>query len=334
MKMYVCEKCGFVEHTRIVERIEVLPVRGEDVSYDSRVRMCSSCGEELFDEELDSVNLQNAYDVYRQRHNIITTEEIRALRLEYGFTQRGLSNLLGWGEISIHRYENGSVPDDAHNQLLRMIQDPWNMQKIFDKNRGRLGLATQRKVDERIKAIINQETPGKVDELLSSRYQQPSLMTGFKALDSDVLMEMMVFFAKQNGVYKTKLNKLLWYADFVHFRSCSVSVSGATYIHLPHGPVADGYDNYINRLLMDGSLTIREEVFGDFTAEKLLSQREADNSVFDVESQRTLLNVANYFDSWTATRIRNQSHEEAGYKETEELQPIPYSYAGELKVPI
>jgi DNA-binding transcriptional regulator YiaG len=61
--------------------------------------------------------------------------EIVSLRETYGLTQRGLSNLLGMGEVTIHRYENGSIPDEANNQLLQMLQDPWNMQRLL-KERG------------------------------------------------------------------------------------------------------------------------------------------------------------------------------------------------------
>src|ERR1700684_607030 len=111
----ICEGCGPIglHGTRIEKRQETYPVKGEDTSILADVRVCSKCGQDVFDKELDGGNLRKAYDIYRAAHGIITAEEIGLLREKYGLSQRGLGNLLGWGEVTIHRYENGSLPDES-----------------------------------------------------------------------------------------------------------------------------------------------------------------------------------------------------------------------------
>src|SRR5437764_1137934 len=125
-KTYMCERCGPTTNTRVESRTETYPVKGEETKVRAQVRVCAQCGGDISDDKLDSENLRRAFDEYRRRHDIVTAVEIREMRESYGLSQRGLGALLGWGEITEHRYEQGSMPDEAHNLVLRMIQDPLN----------------------------------------------------------------------------------------------------------------------------------------------------------------------------------------------------------------
>jgi putative zinc finger/helix-turn-helix YgiT family protein len=133
-------------HTRIVEREIELPVKGEPTKIKAKVRICDECGGECYDEELENALFKDAYDLYRQRHNIVSPEEIRAIREKYGLSQRGLAALLGWGEVTIHRYEGGSIADEAHNQLLHLLKYPENMLRIAQMNADRLSASARKKL--------------------------------------------------------------------------------------------------------------------------------------------------------------------------------------------
>ena len=63
-----------------------------------------------------------------------TPAQMRALRARYGLGQRAFSLLLGWGEITLHRYERGAVPDAAHDAQLRMADDPGNVRILLTVN--------------------------------------------------------------------------------------------------------------------------------------------------------------------------------------------------------
>jgi hypothetical protein len=43
--------------------------------------------------------------------------------------------------------------------------------------------------------------------------------------------------------------KLLFYADFLHFKLNEVSITGARYAHAPHGPVPDQFETWLTALV-------------------------------------------------------------------------------------
>jgi putative zinc finger/helix-turn-helix YgiT family protein len=337
-KTFICEACGPVTDTRVVERSETYPVKGEPISVLANVRVCERCGQDVYDRELDSENLGMAYSLYRRKHRIISPDELQAMREKYDLSQRGLGTLLGWGEVTIHRYENGSLPDDAHNQVLRFIQDPFNMERVADQYGDRLHQSARNRLTRRLSDLLTQRAPKKVIEVLaqSSGHNKPDEYTGFQYFNAEILMEMIVFFAgKTAGVFKTKLNKLLWYADFTHFRLYSVSISGATYIHLTFGPVPDMYEFFLSSLCVEGSLRLNEIDYGDdIVGEKFLATREVGAEALSSTAIEVLESVYGRFKSTTAREITRLSHEENGYINTQQGEPISYLYAKDLKVNI
>ncbi len=334
--MYTCSNGDRVQEdqTRIVTREETFPVKGEPITILASVRVCDKCGEDVYDRELDSASLLKAYDVYRSIHGLIGPTDIKAMREKYALTQRGLSNLLGMGEITIHRYESGSIPDEVHNQLLIMVQSPGNMKRIL-KTRGDVLSASQRKkIGERVDQLIREECPDKIIELASASvsYKGPDIYTGYLPFQPEKLMDMIAFFASdKDGVYKTKMNKLLWYTDFLHYRYYGVSVSGTSYVHLPYGPVADQYALFLNHLLREERINVREVFFANGSGEILVTV-QPDDQAFSASEMEVLKAVHEHFRAMTSKDISSLSHEEEGYLETKEGQAISYNYADKLKV--
>lgn len=150
-----CPRCERVTQATLLSRKEHLPVLGEPVEYTARVYKCGKCGEEFTTPALEEQNLKRACDLYRKKHNLVTSREIKAIRETYGMSQRCFGRFLGWGEITIHRYESGAIQDIVHNETLVLLKDsPENMLKIFELNRSNLSTREQQKVGERIKALI------------------------------------------------------------------------------------------------------------------------------------------------------------------------------------
>ena len=338
MEAFHCEKCGGDVETRVVEREEEFPVRGEATKVCSHVRVCRRCGKSIYDKELDSATIQAAYDIYRQRHNILAPAEIRAFRSQYGLSQRNLAALLGFGEITIHRYENGSLPDEAHNRLLRSIHERKNMAQVFKDNQDRLPQRVRQGLAKKLKVLLAEGKPThtpKSSRSTTSRHR-PSIFTGYRLFSADALKAMMMFFVSQpGGVLKTKLNKLLWYADFLHYRLHSVSISGAKYIHLPFGPVPSNYDRHLTSLITEKAVVPEEIEFpGEMTGENLTSEQAPDFDCLSDTASPVLAAVWKQFDDLGSKRISDLSHEEEGYKSTEEGEAISYEYADQLKVDI
>jgi hypothetical protein len=65
-----------------------------------------------------------------------------------------MSRLLGWGEITYHRYENGSLPDQSHNNQLRLIKEPSNVKILLENNSDNLSSKTIKKLNKRLEEMI------------------------------------------------------------------------------------------------------------------------------------------------------------------------------------
>lgn len=129
-----CPVCGTEQETEVIEKEEISNVRGDEIKALAKIRICSICGEELFDEELEEENIQRVYDIYRKKHGILSPEEVRIIRESYGLSQRAFAKLLGIGEASIARYETGALPEKSLSNMIMLLKDPKNMEKLLEKN--------------------------------------------------------------------------------------------------------------------------------------------------------------------------------------------------------
>ncbi len=68
-------------------------------------------------------NLLNARNAYREKHGLLTSNEIVKIREGYGLSQVELARMLGWGEATVSRYESNAIQDDAYDTMLRIIKD-------------------------------------------------------------------------------------------------------------------------------------------------------------------------------------------------------------------
>ena len=128
-----CEKCGDEREVRIVQKPESYPVKGEDVTILANVCTCAECGTELLSIEHDDDNLRRAYAVYCERHHLLTPERIKAIRDRYGISQVSFARMLGVGDKTIARYENGSLQDESINNLILLAENPQNLKKLMER---------------------------------------------------------------------------------------------------------------------------------------------------------------------------------------------------------
>ena len=135
MRKNYCPFCDAYRKRLLIPKKETFNVKGEAITVTCRVSVCSKCKRDVFDEEIDEKNLQLAYNEYRKRHKLLFPKEIKEIREKYGLSQRALGRLLGWGEITVNRYEQGCIQDNPHNDILEFISDPKNMLKVYEKKK-------------------------------------------------------------------------------------------------------------------------------------------------------------------------------------------------------
>jgi len=123
-KMF-CPKCDKTQPVKTIQRQETFTVRDEKVSVLSEMNVCSVCKEEFATTEQEEENVRKAYDEYRRENGLLTHSEVRDVRVQYGLSQTAFSRWLGWGDVTIHRYESGSLQDAVHNEALPAEQTHW-----------------------------------------------------------------------------------------------------------------------------------------------------------------------------------------------------------------
>jgi putative zinc finger/helix-turn-helix YgiT family protein len=118
-----CPVCGT---TMVATRGTLrLPVNGEEIAVRSAAHMhCPRCGEVVLRFQ-DSKRLgEDAIEIYRKRHGLLSSDEIRAIREHFHLTQARLARLLHLGANTVSRWESGrNVQTGAMDLLLRMIRD-------------------------------------------------------------------------------------------------------------------------------------------------------------------------------------------------------------------
>ena len=332
--MDYCEVCGREVETKIITRREIFNVCGEDIEVDAQVMVCAECGEELFNEELDSATLINAYNEYRRRHKLLLPEEIRKIREQYGLSQRSFAKLLNWGDKTIRRYENGAVQDRAHNSLLLFLREPENMRTYLTENEVALD---EKQVVKLLDTVDKLEQD--IDFRVGRRYfdlffsRIPCEENGFKGFDYEKLCAMVLFFAhKSAGLLKTKLMKLLNYSDMIFYKENGLSISGLRYAHLPYGPVPDNFDMILGKMAADHIAHIEVFYDGSYENHQVVPECNVPEGVLSDEEIEVLTRIYEKFKNFGSAEISNYSHKETGYNATKTGQIISYAYAMDINL--
>ncbi len=318
-----CDDCKQVREYDVVARTETYQVKGDPVTVEASVAACRTCGLELGVEELDEATLQQAYSVYRSRHGLLQPEEIRGIRSMYGLGQKAFSRLLGWGEVTLARYEGGSIQSTAHDQMLRLVQNPANVAQILARGDGGLSQEQRTALEARLSEFSVEHEGLLVREEAAVFSAGPSVLK---------LREMMVYFASRQLMWRTKLNKSLFYADFLHYRRFGAAISGCRYVHMQFGPVPSDFYTLQSALVEDTSISEQPAILGECEGTVFVASRSADLAVFSEAERKTLVDIAEYFDGWTARQVSEFSHREPAWLETKDRETIPYEYAASLQL--
>jgi len=102
-----------------------LRVNGEEIAVPSASHLkCQKCGEIVFRFQ-DAKRLhEDAIELYRKKHGLLSADEIRAIRERFGLTQADLARLLHLGANTVSRWESGrNVQTAAMDLLLRLVRD-------------------------------------------------------------------------------------------------------------------------------------------------------------------------------------------------------------------
>ena len=163
-----CPICNTFHQVEERARMTSTTIKGEKVFYEEHFYVCRNSSStpsskehnEFKTDALDDANLMSARNAYRKAHNLFTSDEIIAVRENYGLTQVELAKLLGWGEATVARYESKSIQDEAYDTMLRLIKEnPLMAIQFLDKNGDKF--QEPKRMQIRTKMIEKLDTYGK-----------------------------------------------------------------------------------------------------------------------------------------------------------------------------
>ena len=289
--------------------------------------ICEETGEQFEDEHFSALNYNQVVNQYRVRHHIPFTEEIKQIRTKYDLSAAKISDLLGMGANSWRNYEDGEIPSRANANLIQMISKPESFEEYLKEYSG----LEEKEREKILKPVQKLRTDSCLcSDPLCRFYTQTDITTGYKAFNREKTKKAILYFAERQSPYKTKMNKLLFYADFVHFRNTAQSITGLRYAAISHGPVPNHFEYLFEALVEEGIICKETTMTNLGELEQILTSGEVhfDPSFFTASELEALDYVANIFKDKSASEIADISHREPAWKENiEEKKIIPYTYA-------
>lgn len=147
MKMY-CETCEKVHDIIVKNEERVYKVKDIEVKVNNKISYCSVCGHEVYNRKLELENDIVIFDAYKKEKDMLTSVDIKAIRSKYNITQKALAKLLGFGDKTITRYENGSLQDETHDTMLKLISLEDVFVKLYNLRKHVLTYNEQKRINE------------------------------------------------------------------------------------------------------------------------------------------------------------------------------------------
>lgn len=287
MKCVECKSEKFKE-----EKARFHPtIKDEQVDVVVEAMVCVKCGHSMMnDVQMDELR-RAAADVYRVKHGLLTSKDIRGYRERLEMSQREFAKYLGVGEASIKRWETAFIQDDSQDALIRL------------------------KCDE-----------GYAEETafgIHQRVHRRDVYTGKVSYNFERVRSLVLLFCPvaSSPLY---LNKALFYVDFSHFKNHGRGITGMSYSALEWGPCPLRYDAIYSKMRKIGDLSKEKE-------HMLKSKKKWDESHFDAKELETIQRVYDHLKKNGEGCLLDQSHKEIAWLETEEGQLISYELADKLK---
>jgi len=297
---------------------------------------CEDTGEQFEDDQFAQLNFDQVQNQYRAKYALPFKEEISAIREKYDLTAIKMSHVLGFGDNTYRQYEAGEMPSQSNARLIQLAANPVEFRKLLKISNALEGTFLE-KLNRRIDHLIQEEIKGLNNRIITEYLfgsHLPTIFTGFRKPDINKFSEMVLFFSEKLKPWKTKLNKLLFYADFTNFSLYGNSMSGAIYRAIPMGPVPDRFQGIYEYLANEKIVDIISTCFSDggLGEQFLPTKGKSFNKELFSERELAVLNrVAERFRETSTNEIIGISHTEKAWLDNNDNKGlIDYFYAFDL----
>lgn len=307
--------------------------RKESFTIKFHTYLCEDSGKQFENEKFVSINYIQVLNQYRAKYNLPFTHEIIDLRKRFGLSASKMSDILGFGVNTYRNYENGEIPSTSNSRLLQLAFDSKEFlqlatisKALSDKDLKLLGNRLQER-DNATKSI------NKCLSFLTTGL--PNSYNGYKTFNFLKTAALIDRIINNTETFKTKLNKLLFYIDFNHYRHYGNSITGLQYNAIPWGPVPNNFDFVFAHLVQLKYMRGEYIVFDSgYEGERYLPA-DLKNSILapltDTELASTDF-VLKTIGDYSSVMLSDVSHNETGWIDNEvDKSAINYEYSYELK---
>jgi putative zinc finger/helix-turn-helix YgiT family protein len=300
---------------KLVREKRTLTFRKETFEFIHQAYQCEETGEQFTTTELDEINTSQVYNQFREKHNIPFPEEIKNIRNKYNLPAAKMSEILGFGPNTYRQYEDGEVPQISNARSIQSAKSPSSF-KNFVNLCDSLDAHYKQNLIQRIDKIEHEEQrilQQKNIETYLIGEPVASKFTGYKIPSIEKFAAMVHLFASSIKPYKTKLNKLLFYADFAMFKNYGCAISGVKYKAIQLGPVPDNFQSIFEYLQKQGNIHIEYYPYQDGNVgEQFLpiDHFQIDEHILSDLELKTIMEVIEKFKNDSTQEIIQKSHEE------------------------
>jgi len=128
----------------------------------------------------------------------------------------------------------------------------------------------------------------------------------------------------------TKLNKLLYYLDFVNYRDRKSSVTGDFYIHNHYGPTPSEVNSIVSEMVEKKEVEIKKDPFEDSHTTSFKALKDVNEKVFNKGEKELLKDICKEFSDWSTDKIVEQTHLESPWFYSKPFEKVDYAYSSDI----
>lgn len=292
--------------------------RKEEYTY-IHTGIIDGAGETWTTTELDEANIFQVYNQYREKHGIPFPDEISGIRRHYGMSAAKMSQILGFGINQYRLYEEGEVPSISNARTIVAAKKKDVFMSFIEASKAEMS-------DSEYRRLKNKAESAAGDFAISA---VPSVYSGYRSLSSGKISAAIDMIMPVGGISVSKMNKLLFYADFINYRRHGYGITGIAYHALPSGPVPDSWP------LLYGTLSgvkLEESVYPDGNVGIMLrKETPSESDTLNGQEVRTIEYVCARFSGLNERELMTVCHKEKAWTEgRKNASGISYRWAFEL----
>lgn len=225
MDKVICFECGSVDEYELRDSVRRYEGDGYSFTLPVKVPFCKRCGAPMTIETIEETIDRQANERIRECRGIIKKEEILEILSNYHVSQKLLSRLLGWGEITLTRYISGGyTPSISNSNKLKALKDPYVVQQLIHQ---RLEEGEIEVKNENLLKKLQKSIDKNIEDLENSKGKIYEIVNWFLSQATDE--EPLTHLALQKLLYFAQNWNRIWNGQWLFDNDCEAWIHGAVF---------------------------------------------------------------------------------------------------------